>query len=261
MIITHSNPDFDCILATWFLKKFCGKDNSDIHFIKFEQPIPEKFKNAIIVDIGKGEFDHHHRDDYVSAAYLVLIKYNLDQNPILKKLADVSRKVDHGLNVEEANCYLNMLKIISGLNKKYPANPHKVLSISHECLDAIYEQESSTLLFGKLFQNAEKFNTKWGLGIGVFTQHREIRKYCHDKGYQIFIYVDPEKNYRGIVAPGGKGIDFSPLFDKVKQLEPNAEWYLHFTKDLLICGSDKALNKNLSKLSLKDLIELTKAEK
>ena len=49
MIVTHSNPDFDCILATWFLKRFCGKDDSDIHFIKFEQPIPEKFKNAIIV--------------------------------------------------------------------------------------------------------------------------------------------------------------------------------------------------------------------
>lgn len=261
MIVTHSNPDFDCILATWFLKRFCGESDSDIHFVKFGQSIPQKFKDAIVVDIGKGKFDHHQRNDYVSAAYLVLLHYKLDYDPTLKKLADISRKVDHGLTVEEANCYLNLLKIISGLNKKYPDNPDKVLTISQECLDAIYEQESSSSLFKEIFEKAAKFNTKWGLGIGVTTNKREVRKYCHDKGYNVFIYVDPQTKYRGIAAPGGKGIDFSPLFEKVKKLEPDTEWYLHFTKDLLICGSDKALNKELSKLRLKDLIELAKSEK
>ena len=33
-------------------------------------------------------------------------------------------------------------------------------------------------------------------------------------------------------------MDFSETYKKLISLEPEAEWYLHFTKDLLICGSD-----------------------
>ena len=50
------------------------------------------------------------------------------------------------------------------------------------------------------------------------------------------------------------------MYAKVKSLEPDAEWYLHFSKDLLICGSDKAANYKLSKLELNDLIGLVKAD-
>jgi len=155
---------------------------------------------------------------------------------------------------------LNFLNIISGLNKLYPNNPHKVLEICFECLDAIYENSSKLKELDKLLPQGIKFKTKWGKGIGFITKNREIRNYCHEKGFVIFVYVNPENNYRGIAAPGGLGVDFTEAYEKLIKLEPNAEWYLHFTKDLLICGSDKALNLNLSSLELKDIIELIKLE-
>lgn len=260
MIVTHANPDFDCIVATWMLKRFCGMGDAEIKFLKFDEPIPSEYKGAVFVDIGNGEYDHHHRKDFVSSATLILEKFKLQNDPFLKQLADIARRIDHGLSGERARGLLNLANIIAGLNKLYPDNPLKVMVIAFDCLDAIYKQSSQSIHFEKEFQKGIKFHTKWGPGIGIETHNREIRGYCHRKGYVVFIYVDPVTGYRGFVAPGGRGVDFSNVYEKVRALEPDAEWYLHFSKDLLICGSDKAVNYKLSKLKLNELINLVKSD-
>jgi len=258
MIVTHKNPDFDCIVGVWLFKRFCGMENEKIKFMKFGEPIPPKCKDAFFIDIGKGEYDHHHRKDFVSAATLILEKFNLNNNTVLKQLADIARRIDHGLSDKKTEGLLNFINIISGLNKLYPHDPLKVMKISFECLDAIYERGSQLVYIKEEFQKGIKFCTKWGNGIGIETHIREIRGYCHRKGYIIFVYVDPVTQYRGFAAPGGKGVDFSDIYYKLKNLEPDAEWYLHFSKDLLICGSDKAINNKLSNLKLEKLINLIK---
>lgn len=260
MIVTHVSPDLDCIVATWLLKRFCGMEDAEIKFMKFEESVPPEYKGAIFVDIGKGEYDHHHRKDFVSSATLVLNKFNLQNDSALKQLADVARRVDHGHPDERTKGFLNLVNIIAGLNKLYPDNSLKVMTIAFDCLDAIYKQTSQSVYFEQEFQKGVKFQTKWGPGIGIETHNREVRGYCHRKGYVVFIYVDPVTQYRGLVAPGGKSVDFSNVYEKVRVLEPDAEWYLHFSKDLLICGSDKAANYKLSELKLDELISLVKSD-
>jgi hypothetical protein len=260
MIVTHSNPDFDCIVATWLLKRFCGMKRHTIQFVRFEDSITTKYKNAICVDIGNGEYDHHHRNDFVSSATLVLEKFNLQNDPALKTLAYTARRIDHGLLGEDTGGPFSLIDIISGLNKIYPKDPLIVMNIAFECLDAIYKQSSQSVRFEEDSKEGIQFNTRWGLGIGVETHNRGVRGYCHKQGYIVFVYVDPVTQYRGFAAPGGRGVDFSDVYAKVKSLEPDAEWYLHFSKDLLICGSDKAANYKLSKLELNDLIGLVKAD-
>jgi hypothetical protein len=260
MIVTHSNPDFDCIVATWLLKRFCGMKRHTIQFVKFEDFITKKYKNAIFVDIGNGEYDHHHRNDFVSSATLVLEKFGLQNDPVLKGLAHTARRIDHGLLSEDTGGLLNLIDIITGLNRIYLKDPLSVMNIAFECLDAIYKQFSQSVHFEEDFKEGIKFKTKWGLGIGVKTHNRGVRGYCQRKGYIVFVYVDPVTQYRGFAAPGGRGVDFSDVYEKVKSLEPDAEWHLHFSKDLLICGSDKAANYKLSKLELNDLIELVRAD-
>jgi hypothetical protein len=260
MIVTHANPDFDCMVATWLLKRFCGMEDAEIKFIKFEESIPPKYRCAVFVDIAKGEYDHHHRKDFVSSAILVLEKFNLQNDPVLKQLADIARKIDHGLPDQRTKGLLNLVNIIAGLNKLYPDDPLKVMIITFDCLDAIYKQSSVSIHFEEEFQKGVKFRTKWGLGIGIETHNREVRGYCHRKGYVVFVYVDPVTQYKGFAAPGGKGVDFSNVYEKVRALEPEAEWYLHFSKDLLICGSDKAANYKLSNLKLDELIKLVRLD-
>ena len=258
MIVTHANPDFDCIVATWLLKRFCGMEDTEIRFIKFGEPVHQEYKGAVFVDIGKGEYDHHHRKDFVSSAILVLEKFNLQNDPVLKQLADIARNIDHGLPDERIKGSINLVNVITGLNILYPDDPARVMIVAFDCLDAIYKQSSKSIHFGEELQKGIKFLTKWGPGIGIETHNREVRGYCHRRGYVVFVYVDPVTQYRGFAAPGGKGVDLSEVYEKIKTLEPDSDWYLHFSKDLLICGSDKATNYKLSKLELDELIDLVK---
>jgi hypothetical protein len=258
MIVTHASPDLDCIVATWLLKRFGGMSDSPIEFVRFSDPIPKALKNAVFVDIGGGDLDHHQRTDFVSSATLVLEKLSLQHNPALSRLADIARKIDHGIFDSDSQGVLNLVNIIAGLNKIHPDDPSQVMSIALECLDAIYLQETEAASFDKELQKAVTFSTRWGPGIALTTTRRGIRHYCHRKGFPIFVYLDPLRDYRGFAAPGGRGVDFSEIYEKLRRIEPQAEWYLHFTKDLLICGSDKAANRHLSKLSLKEMIALVR---
>lgn len=259
MIVTHAYPDFDCIVAAWLLERFCGMEDAKIKFIRFGEPIPKKYESAVFVDIGKGEYDHHQRKDFVSSATLILEKFNLQNDPVLKQLSDIAKKIDHGIPDERTEGILNLINVIAGLNKLNSNKPNKVMKIAFECLDAIYIQSSQSIHFEEDFQKGIKFRTKWGSGIGIETHNGEVREYCHRKGYVVFVYVDPVTQFRGFAAPGGRNIDFSDVYKKVTALEPNAEWYLHFSKDLLICGSKKAVNNNLSTLKLDELIGIVKS--
>jgi hypothetical protein len=259
MIITHVHPDFDCIVAIWLLKRFCGMDEKRIEFMKFGEPIPKKFRNAVFVDIGGGEFDHHNRNDYVSSATLVLKKYNLNDNPVLQHLANIAREIDHGKFSNDSKGILNLINILGGLNKIYPDRPEKVTEIAFNCLDAIYEKESKSLNVEKLLESGIKFSTHWGPGIGLYIDNLKIRNYCHEMGYVIFVYLNKINKFRGFASQMGSGVDFSGVYEKLRQIEPDAEWYLHFSKDLLICGSNKAVNENLSSLDLEELISLIRS--
>ena len=62
--------------------------------------------------------------------------------------------------------------------------------------------------------------------------------------------------FRGYKARSQNGVDFSSLFDRISMLEPEADWFLHSSKELLLCGSPKAPDRRLSKLALQRLVEL-----
>ena len=235
-------------------------EDARIQFMRFGESIPNAYNDAVFVDIGGRDFDHHHREDFVSASSLVLDTFNLGNDITLKQLADIASNIDHGIFDRRASGNLNLISIIAGLNKLHPKEPIKVMEIIFECLDAIYRQARLSMNPEEEIQKGVKFLTKWGKGIGIETHNREIRKYCHRKGYIVFVYVDPVNQYRGYLAPGGRGVDFSEIYRKVKALEPEAEWYLHFSRDLLICGSDKAVNLRLSQLQLNELIDLARVD-
>lgn len=260
MIVTHASPDLDCIVATWLLKRFCGMAAHEIVFKKFGEPLPQSRPCVLAVDIGKGELDHHHREDFVSSATLVLEKFGLQKDPVLSELADITRHIDHGLPDDRAGGILNLTKVIAGLNKLHPDDPMKVMTVVLSCVDAIYEEARHWIAVEKEFNKGIQFCTKWGPGIGIETENRKVRGYCHKKGFVVFAYIDPATGYRGLAGQGGTGIDFTEAYGKVRAVEPEAEWYLHFTKDLLICGSDKALNANVSSLTLGQLVSLVRAD-
>ena len=126
IIITHKRPDFDAILATWLLYRFGGYDGAAIKFFSFGHRIPQKYDNAVCVDIGGGQFDHHQRSDLVSASMLVLKSLNLHNNPALHHLAEISVFVDHGLFDRIDKRFLGIINLIDAFNNLYP-NTNKAI--------------------------------------------------------------------------------------------------------------------------------------
>jgi hypothetical protein len=258
-IVTHTNPDLDCITAVWMLKRFAGAASARVSFLRIGAPVPPGLRKALFVDIGRGELDHHQREDQVCAATLVLEKYSLQADSALTTIAEVARNVDHGLPEVRVAGSMSLTAVISGLNEKYPNDPARVLRLVSEYLDAIYAGLSLESSLAESFSEGIRFSSRWGPGFAAeTTQVRALRRYAHAHGIVLFVYLDPKTRFRGLVASGGRNVDLSAAFAKLKEMEPRAEWYLHLTKDLLICGSRKARSRQLSRLSLEQLVAVAR---
>lgn len=256
-IVTHTSPDLDCITAVWMLRRFGGASGARVSFLRIGALVPPSLRRALFVDIGRGELDHHQREDQVCAATLVLEKFSLQGDLALKTMAEAARNIDHGLPEDRVTGPMSLTAVISGLNGKYPNDPARVLRLVSEYLDAIYAGLSLEGSLADSFSKGIRFSSRWGPGFAAKTTLvRALRRYAHARGIVLFVYLDPKTRFRGLVASGGKNVDLSAAFVKLKKLEPKAEWYLHLTKDLLICGSRKARSRRLSRLSLEELVDV-----
>ena len=83
-----------------------------------------------------------------------------------------------------------------------------------------------------------------------------MRRLVYQKGYNIFLFKDKNTGFAGYKADGYSEIDFTNLYTYIKIKEPEADWFLHSSNQLLLCGSSKAPLKRLTKFSLNQLINI-----
>jgi len=264
MLVTHLNPDLDACVAIWLLKKFVFAEEECI--LKFV-PMHEKLQSTeiagmdeiIYIDTSGGKYDHHSTlDENICAAILVMKDFSLEKDKAIRKMVEYVLRVDHGKIFSTDVSAFDLINVIEGLNKVHRHNPELVVHIIEACLDGIYISLKQFIEAEKEFENIIVFKTKWGEGAGIVSSNPKIRYLAHRRGFKVFIYVDPLQGFRGYTAPGDSDVDFSNLFEKLKNIEPEADWFLHSSKKLLLCGSEKAPDRKLSKLSLKRMISLVR---
>ena len=73
-------------------------------------------------------------------------------------------------------------------------------------------------------------------------------------GAVLAVYREERHNWMGIAAQSRSSVDLTPLAEALAQVDPHADWYLHPSKRLLLCGTDKAPAKRLSALDMRGLI-------
>ena len=128
-----------------------------------------------------------------------------------------------------------------------------------KALDGIFITVREKQVLLRDWKKRTSFKTKWGRGVAIKTSvsSQQVAQLSMQKGYVLFAVVNPENGYRYIKSAVRKAkVNLTQAFKKAAKQEPNAEWYLHHSKRMLICGSDVAENKKLSKLSLRQLQEL-----
>ncbi len=66
-------------------------------------------------------------------------------------------------------------------------------------------------------------------------------------GAVLYVYRD-KHGHTGIAARSRSSVDLTPVFHDLRKLDPGADWYLHPSKRLLLCGTVKAPARMPSKL-------------
>lgn len=294
-IVTHKSPDLDAIGSAWLIKKFLPMwEDAKIEFVSAGEKLEGTYENegevieivdgveTIHVDTGLGKLDHHQtQDNNVCGASLTLeyVLANIDstlnrhdtKRESVKRIVELIIDDDHFQEYyypeAESDRYdFSLRGILSGYKLMYQHLDDKITEKVLEELDALLHTFEAKIWAEKeLTEKGIEFETKWGKGVGVETLNDAVLKLAQLKGYAIVVRKDPEHGYLRIKAyPSKRGgekseADLTEVYEKIKDKDPEASWFLHVSKKMLLNGSSKNPDMKGSKLSLEDVIEIIKS--
>ncbi len=290
IIVTHTSPDLDAITSCWLIKKFLpGWQDAIVKYVLAGNRIQES-KNTnvnpievigkdevIHTDTGLGFFDHHQiNDSNICASSLVweyLKKQEVisgegteDKKEALDRLIKIVTEIDNFKEVfwpdPTADHYdFSLISIIDGLKMEKPGQDEYYLSFISDCLDAIlHEFENRIWAEKEIKEKGYEFETRFGKALGIETINDTTIKLGQKMGYAMVIRKDPRKGYVRIKARPNKyqktdEIDLTLAYEKLKKIDPEATWFLHISKKMLLNGTPKNPKMKPTKLSLNDIIE------
>ena len=272
-IVTHLAPDVDAVSSVWLLKKFLpGWSEAEVTFVPAGKTLgnepPDSDKDILHVDTGMGMLDHHQTDEDTCAAKRTM-EYIAAQNQkspdeALERLVDIVNDIDHFREVyfpnPTADFYdFGFVAILDGLKLIYPDDHRKLVDVGMTILDGIYKTFQNKVWAEKEIKTeGVEFTTKWGKGVGFETVNDEVVRIAQRGGYTIAARKDPKKNYVRIKALPESPVDLTPYYNTYKKLDPEATWFLHASKKMLLNGSMKNPETRATKLTLREIIEVLK---
>ena len=274
-IVTHIGPDLDAITSVWLIKTFWpGWEEAEITFVPAGTTLrdasgqalePDSDPEIIHVDTGFGAFDHHQTDADTCAAMLVYaeIKKLHGPDPALERMMAVINDVDHFREVFYPNAAADywefwMVAMIDGWRLIHADNPMQIMELGFQSLDGIYKVMLNKIWAEKELEHAVEFTTRWGRAIGFETVNDEVIHQAQKRGFVLVIRKDAKKGYVRIKSLPKEEIDLTPLYDRLKKDEPDATWFLHASRHMVLNGSTKNPDMRPSKKTLTELIDVMK---
>jgi hypothetical protein len=266
-IVVHIGPDLDAITSIWLVKTFfAGWEEASLAFVPAGKTLggkpPDEDPEILHLDTGFGRFDHHQTDADTCAAILVYeqVKKDYGENPALARLVAVVNDIDHFREVFYPNPTADLWDFslanqIDGWRLLHADNPIKIVELGMQSLDAIYKNFQNKIWAEKeLKDKGVEFVTRWGKGVGVATVNDEVVHLGQKMGYTIVVRKDPTKGYLRVKALPKDEIDLTALHDRLKAEEPDATWFLHASRHMVLNGSSKNPDMRPTKKSLEEII-------
>jgi len=233
---------------------------------------------VIHVDTGLGPLDHHQTaSDEVCGASLTFDYVKRVESSKLKvenskkwndKMTAVGRMVkvvvdiDHFKEVfrkDPLSDYheFDLAGILDGIKLQFPGQDDYYVEFVSKCLDAVlHEFENRIWAEKEVKENGKKFETREGKGMGFETINDSVVKLAQKMGYAIVARKDPRKGYVRIKVRPDSKIDLTLACESLKKIDPDATWYLHISKKMLLNGSVKNPKMRATKLTLSDIIKV-----
>jgi hypothetical protein len=255
-LVTHVCPDLDGLLGLWILIRFGGVSPYELAFVPVGTRLPGN-DDAIHVDTGLGEFDHHQTSDDTCSAKLVYEHVFRGRSDVaVAELVNFALLTDWYRDLDKTNAPFNLNSVIEGLNELEPRRPERVAETTFQILDALHRSLTVRFEAEQEYAKGHAFASRYGRAFAIETANLHVRELAYRAGARVYVFVDPVTGYRGYKARSQDGVDFTKLFHEVTAHEPDADWFLHSSRELLLCGSAKAPDRRLSKLSLNELASL-----
>lgn len=271
-LVTHINPHLDDIFAIWIFKKFHPEfAGAQVEFLSAKgevvtwdgKPV-DSDPEVVHFGIGRGKFDEHKGDVMESAGSLVwkdIVESGLAPKgeiefAAFEQLNEWNKKIDLGKAPLSEFSVFSVQSFIRSLDNN-PQGSLKSYKLGEEILDRILENLKDRQQSLKDWQNRIEFESSFGKTVAVSSQTIN-RAFCKEMGGDLFLIYDPAKPDVQYFTPRFD-LDLEPIFKKVKDLDPEASWFLHQSHHMVICGSGSAPDSKRTKLSFEQLIEVMKS--
>lgn len=241
-------------------------------------PIEKMGEDEVIhVDTGMGVLDHHQTSDKNVCAMSLTWDYvreeaertgkNITKEHIdaVSRIVKVVVDIDHFGEVYWSNPAadyhdFSLLGLLEGLKFEKQDQDNYYVEFGIQCLDALVHEFENRIWAEKEIETGKKFETRYGKGIGFETINDTVLKLAQKMGFVIVVRKDPRKHYVRIKTiperPGHKGADLTLVYEQLKKIDPEATWYLHVSKKMLLNGTPKNPKMIPTKLKLDDIIKV-----
>lgn len=274
-IVTHFNPDLDAIASIWLIKRFLtGWEKAEVAFVPAGKTLSDELADVnpevVHVDTGRGKFDHHQDQARKPACGQVLeeLKRAEDRfryDEAAERLVDVVSEADLGGHIHwpesQTDRYeFSLDSLIAGL-KKQGFDDQKLIEWGLVLLDAIYATLKVKVGAEKILEAGLTFETKWGQGIAFETANDMVLELAEKKEFSVAVRKDPKSGAVRIYARNDRGVDLTGVWEELQKKDPEATWFLHQSKCLLLNGSSKNPAMRATRLGLREVMEILRETK
>ncbi len=265
-IITHLRPHLDDICALWLLKKYLPEaKDAELAFIPTNERGGDTVSDpgVVYVGVGRGQFDEH-KGDIGQCATTLVFDFVKKQVPFpdalelqaLEWLVEWVRLEDTGqLNKLQWRDF-SVPTILEYDFNNHDRDSAAATELGFRILEAALAGQKNAVVREADWGKRIEFESIFGKAVGLETSARDIDSVAYFRGFDLVVYVNKEHTYHNIRAAADSGIDLTPVWLEIKQVDPEAGWYFHHSKKMLICGGDITAGVKTSKLTLEWLIDL-----
>ncbi len=272
IIVAHVSVDLDAITSAWLIKRFRpGWQDAQLKFVPAGKTLDNKpvDENSDIahVDTGLGMFDHHQIADRNLCAAKRVFDYLLKHKNIKSHDVDpLTRMVEFVIQIDNfkevfwpeptsAIYDFTLHQIIEGL-KGVISDDEGRCEFSFKMLDAVLQIFRNKTRAEQEIKQGLIFKSRWGKSLALETGNEEALRLALLQDFKLVVRKDLERGNLRIKTEPGAGLDLTPLYTQLKQLDPKATWFLHISKNMLLNGSSKNPESVPSTLSLKKVVEI-----
>jgi hypothetical protein len=233
---------------------------------------------VIHVDTGLGPLDHHQTQDttisaasrtweYVQAMLLEAKDHvTPEHKEAVSRIVQIVVDTDHFKEVfwhdAASDIYeFSLLGVLEGFKLQKQNKDSECLAFGIVCLDALLVTfENRIWAEREIATKGVSFQTSYGKGIGFETVNDTVLKLAQKMGYALVLRKDPRKGYvriKALPANGEqKGIDLTPVYNHLSKMDPDATWFLHVSKKMLLNGTPKNPKMIPTTLKLGEIIKV-----